>query len=140
MAALIETPICADPARSTQPRWPDAGFDATVEVTVSGLQVAADIGVYAHEHGNPQPLVIDIAIRVTPPTEDRLEASIDYQSVADAAHALGRERIQLIETYARRLALACLDHPAAQAVEVRVGKAGALRAGLAGTRVTLARR
>ena len=120
----------------------DRAWDTAVEVevSVSALQVAADIGVYAHEHGNPQPLVVDVAIRIVPPAEDRLDASLDYQIVADAAHRLGRERIQLIETYARRLAETCLEHPGALAVEVRVGKAGALRAGLAGTRVTLVRR
>ena len=122
--------MAADPAR----------FDAQVEVSVSALQVAADIGVYAHEHGNPQPLVVDVVIQVIPPAEDRLAASLDYQIVADAAHRLGRERIQLIETYAQRLAGICLEHPSALAVEVRVGKAGALRAGLAGTRVALVRR
>lgn len=117
-----------------------ADYDTQVEVSVSALQVAADIGVYAHEQGNPQPLVIDVRVQLIPPAEDRLEASLDYQRIADAAHRLGRERIQLIETYARRLAETCLEHPGALSAEVRVGKAGALRAGLAGTRVTLTRR
>lgn len=115
-------------------------YAAEVDVTVSALQVAADIGVYAHEHGNPQPLVVDVTIRVASPVGDRLEDSLDYQAVATAAHALARERTQMIETYARRLAEACLDHPCALWAEVRVTKAGALRAGLAGTRVKLSRK
>lgn len=117
----------------------DPAYRAEVDVTVSALQVAADIGVYAHEHGNPQPLVVDVKIRVNPPAGDRLEDSLDYQAVANAAHALARERTQMIETYARRLAEACLAHPGAIWAEVRVSKAGALRAGLAGTRVKLSR-
>lgn len=114
-------------------------FCAEVDVTITALQVAADIGVYAHEHGNPQPLVVDVTIRVDAPQGDRLEDSLDYQIVANAAHALARERTQMIETYARRLAEACLAYPCAQWAEVRVTKAGALRAGLAGTRVRLSR-
>ncbi|MCW3848606.1 dihydroneopterin aldolase [Sphingomonas sp. LB-2] len=113
--------------------------DATVEVTVSALQVAADIGVYSHEHGRAQPLLVDVAVRITAPTADRLEQSIDYQRIADDAHALALDRTALIETYAMRLAQRCLAHPRAMAVEVRVSKAGTLRGGLAGTRVVLTR-
>lgn len=112
---------------------------ATVEVTVSGLTVAADIGVYAHEHGRAQPLVVDIALAIDPPTHDVLGQTVDYQRVAEEAHALARGRTALIETYAMRLAERCLAYPCVQSVEVRVSKAGALRGGLAGTRVSLAR-
>jgi len=112
---------------------------AIVEVTVSALQVAADIGVYSHEHGRAQPLLVDVVVQVAPPVADRLEESIDYQRIADDAHALSLDRTALIETYAMRLAQRCLAHPRAVAVEVRVSKAGALRGGLAGTRVLLTR-
>ena len=111
----------------------------TVEVTISGLQLAADIGVYAHEHGRPQPLLVDIVLAIDPPLHDALAETVDYQRIADDAHALARERTALIETYAMRLAERCIAQPGARSVDVRVSKAGALRAGLAGTRVTLAR-
>jgi dihydroneopterin aldolase len=109
------------------------------EISVTGLEVAADIGVYAHERGRPQPLVVDVVVRLPAPASDTLDASLDYQRIAEYAHALARERICLIETFARRLAERCLDHPVAQAVEVRVAKPGALRGGLAGTRILLSR-
>lgn len=112
----------------------------TVEVTVSGLTVAADIGVYAHEHGRAQPLVVDIALAIDPPAHDVLAQTVDYQRVAEEAHALARGRTALIEIYAMRLAERCLAFPGVQSAEVRVSKAGALRGGLAGTRVTLTRR
>lgn len=111
----------------------------TVEVTVTGLQVAAEIGVYAHEHGVTQMLVVDVIVTVTPPETDTLSASLDYQRIADHAQALGYQRIGLIETYARRLAEKCLAHSAARRVEVRVAKPGALRNGLAGTSVVMTR-
>lgn len=112
----------------------------TVEVSVTGLLVAADIGVYAHERGRPQPLSVDVVVELVPPAADDLSASLDYQQIVEDAHALGRERTELIETFARKLAERCLTHPAARAAEVRVAKSGALRGGLAGTRVRLARR
>lgn len=108
-------------------------------VTVTGLQVAAEIGVYAHEHGVSQRLVVDVVVTVTPPESDTLSASLDYQRIADDAQALGGQRIGLIETYARLLAEKCLTHPTALRVEVRVAKPGALRNGLAGTTVVMSR-
>ena len=108
-------------------------------VTVAGLEIAAEIGVYAHEHGLMQRLVVDVVVTVTPPESDTLSASLDYQRIADDAQALGGQRIGLIETYARLLAEKCLAHPAAQRVEVRVAKPGALRNGLAGATVVMSR-
>jgi 7,8-dihydroneopterin aldolase/epimerase/oxygenase len=112
----------------------------TVEVTISDLQVAADIGVYAHEQGRAQLLVVDIILKIDAPACDALEETIDYQRVADDAHALALGRTALIETYAMRLAERCIAYPGAQWVEIRVSKPGALRGGLAGTRASLARR
>jgi dihydroneopterin aldolase len=111
----------------------------TVAVTISGLQVAADIGVYAHEHGRPQPLLVDVVLSVEAPARDRLDETVDYQRVADDAHELAQGRTALIETYAMRLAERCIAYPGVHHVEVRVSKPGALRAGLAGARVSLAR-
>lgn len=110
-----------------------------LEVTISDLQVAADIGVYAHEHGRAQPLVVDIILKIDAPARDALNDTIDYQSVADDAHALALERTALIETYAMRLAERCIAYPGVQAADVRVSKPGALRGGLAGARASLAR-
>ena len=67
----------------------DPFFDRgmTIHVTISGLQVAADIGVYAHEHGRAQPLVVDILLAIDAPAHDALQETIDYQRVADDAGA-----------------------------------------------------
>ena len=114
--------------------------EMTVEVAISGLQVAADIGVYAHEHGRAQPLVVDIVLEIDLPAHDALQETIDYQSVADHAHALAQGRTALIETYAMRLAQKCVAHVGVQSADVRVSKPGALRGGMAGARATLRRR
>ena len=118
---------------------PAAG-EMTVEVTISGLQVAADIGVYAHEHGRAQPLVVDIVLAIDAPVRDALHETVDYQSVADDAHALAAGRTALIETYAMRLAERCIAYPGVQRADIQVSKPGALRGGLAGARASLARR
>lgn len=111
----------------------------TVEITISALQVAADIGVYAHEHGRPQPLMVDVVLSVDAPAHDRLDETVDYQRVADDAHALALGRTALIETYAMRLAERCIGYSGVHHVEVRVSKPGALRGGLAGVRVSFGR-
>ena len=113
--------------------------DMIVEVTISGLQVAADIGVYAHEHGRAQPLVVDISLTIDAPAHDALPETLDYQRVADDAHALAERRTALIETYAMRLAEQCVGYPGVRKADVRVSKPGALRGGLAGARASLSR-
>ncbi|CAN5486669.1 dihydroneopterin aldolase [soil metagenome] len=118
---------------------PATAFAGTVEVMVTGLQVQADIGVYAHEHGRSQLLSVEVTVEVLPPESDSMDASLDYQDIVEAAQALGRERIGLIETYARRLAESCMANPCARRALVRVDKPGALRNGLAGARVTMTR-
>lgn len=128
--------------RSTAMRWPRDTIvptDRAVEVTISELQVAADIGVYAHEHGRAQPLVVDIVLTIRVPSRDMLEETVDYQRIADDAHVLARERTALIETYAMRLAERCIAHPRVSRADVRISKPGALRGGLAGARATLSR-
>jgi dihydroneopterin aldolase len=110
-----------------------------VEISVTGIQVAADIGVFTHEHGRTQPLVVDIVLHVDAPARDALEETVDYQLIANDAHDLARERTALIETYAIRLARKCIAYRGARSVEIRVSKPGALNDGLAGTRVSLAR-
>jgi len=131
--------MAADLALLAQAEPAAASGGRTVEVIIAGLQVAADIGVHAHEHGRVQPLLVDIVLAIDPPVHDTLGETIDYQSIADHAHALALARTALIETYAMRLAERCIAQPGARWVEVRVSKPGALRGGLAGTRVTLAR-
>jgi dihydroneopterin aldolase len=82
---------------------------------------------------------VDIVLGVDAPARDSLDETVDYQRVADDAHALAQRRTALIETYAMRLAERCIAYRGVDQVEVRVAKPGALRGGLAGARVLLAR-
>lgn len=112
---------------------------ASCEVTLDGIEVEADIGVYAREVGKPQPLTIDVAVEIVPPGSDALKATFDYAEIRTLVLELARQRIALIETFAQRLAELCLAHPAALAVEVKIGKPRAVPGCMAGVRLRLAK-
>ena len=96
-------------------------------VLVRGLEVQAAIGVHAHEHGRLQPLFVDVELDLGAAPISRLSDTLDYEGVARIARELaGGEHIALVETFAERVALACLDDPRVQRVEVVIDKPGAL--------------
>lgn len=108
-------------------------------VEIRNLMVIADIGVRHHEMGRPQELLVSVTLEVVPPATDFIEDTIDYTGIAALADMLGRERIGLIETYAARLARACLDDHRVLQATVTVDKPRALEAGMASTTLTLRR-
>jgi dihydroneopterin aldolase len=96
-------------------------------VIVRGLEVQAAIGVHAHEHGRLQPLVVDVELDLGAGPIHRLSDTLDYEGVARVARELaGGEHIALVETFAERVALACLEDARVLAVKVRVEKPGAI--------------
>lgn len=96
-------------------------------VFVRGLKVEAGIGVYDHEHGRLQTLVVDVSLDLGAAPVDRLDDTINYETVAEAARAIvAAGHVGLVETFAERLALACLEDRRVRAVTVRVEKPGAL--------------
>ena len=110
-------------------------------VFVRGLEVAAGIGVHDHEQGRLQRLVIDVSLELTPAAIERLADTINYETVAEAARAIAAEgHVGLVETFAERLALACLSDARVRRCTVRIEKPGALDGATApGCEVTLAR-
>ena len=96
-------------------------------VLVRGLEVQAAIGVHGHEHGRLQPLVVDVELDLGAGPIHRLSDTLDYEGVARVARELaGGEHIALVETFAERVALACLEDARVLAVKVRVEKPGAI--------------
>lgn len=92
-----------------------------------GLALEAEIGVYRHERGRPQPLVIDVEAELAPRYVGTLGDTLNYEKLANAARAIAAEgHIDLVETYAERLAAACLNDPQVTRVRVRVEKPQAL--------------
>jgi dihydroneopterin aldolase len=112
-----------------------------LSVFVRALEVQAGIGIYDHEHGRLQSLLIDVTLELKPAPVESLSDTVNYEDVARAAHEIiAGGHIGLVEKFAERLALACLTDPRVRRVTVRVEKPSALEsAGAAGCEVVLAR-
>lgn len=111
-------------------------------IFVRALSVEAHIGVYDHEHGRSQPLVIDVELDAYLAEPEGLSQTVNYETVATAAKALAAAgHVLLVETFAWRLARQLLDDPRISRVRVRVEKPQALApdAQAAGVEVVLVR-
>lgn len=114
-------PVAAFPAPDADPR-PEG-----LTVHVRGLTIQAGIGVYDHEQGRLQTLVVSVRLTLAPQSVERLSDTVNYETVAAAARAIAVEgHVGLVETFAQRLALACLDDPRVRRAEVTIDKLGAL--------------
>ena len=112
------------------------------KVFVRGLKVEAWIGVYDHEHGRQQPLVIDVELDVAASHCEQLGDTVNYETILQAAQEIAAEgHIDLVETFAERLAQACFDDGRVTRARVRVEKPLALapHAAAAGVEITAVR-
>lgn len=100
---------------------------AASKVFVTGLQVQVQIGVYRHEIGRVQPLIVDVELDVPTNASDRLAETVNYETILAAAQALAAEgHVDLVETFAHRLAEACLQDARVTRARVRIEKPLAL--------------
>jgi dihydroneopterin aldolase len=96
-------------------------------VFVTGVKVQAEIGVYRHEIGRVQPLIVDIEVDVPTDGSDRLAQTVNYETLLQAALAVAAEgHMALVETFAHRLAERCLADSRVSRARVRVEKPLAL--------------
>jgi dihydroneopterin aldolase len=112
------------------------------KVFVRGLKVDAWIGVYDHEHGRQQPLVIDVELDVAASHCEDLGDTVNYETILQAAQAIAAEgHIDLVETFAERLAQASFADSRVTRARVRVEKPLALapHAAAAGVEITAVR-
>jgi dihydroneopterin aldolase len=121
-----------------------AGAVRTVmtKVFVTGLKVQAEIGVYRHEIGRVQPLVVDVELDVPTAGAERLSETLNYETILAAARQIaGAGHIELVETFAERLGQACLADPRVTQARIRVEKPLALAPDAvgAGVEITLTR-
>ena len=97
------------------------------KVFVRGLRVAAEIGVHPHEIGHTQPLIIDVELDVAAGGWDALGDTVNYEMIARAARSIAEQgHIDLVESFARRLAQACFEEPRVTRARVRIEKPLAL--------------
>jgi 7,8-dihydroneopterin aldolase/epimerase/oxygenase len=100
---------------------------AVSKVFVTGVTVQAQIGVYRHEIGRVQPLTVDVELDVPTNASDRLVETVNYETILKAAQDLAASgHIDLVETFAHRLAQACLKDDRVSRARVRIEKPLAL--------------
>ncbi len=112
------------------------------KIFVTGLRIEAQIGVYAHEKGRAQPLVVDVELDVPAAGIERLADTVNYEMIGSAARDIAASgHIGLVEAFAERLARACLADPRVMRARVRVEKPSALapHATAAGVEITVVR-
>lgn len=97
------------------------------KVFVTGVKVQAPIGVYKHEIGRLQPLIIDVELDVPTDASDRLSETFNYEVILKAAQDVAANgHLALVETFAYQVASRCLADPRVSRVRVRVEKPLAL--------------
>ena len=95
-------------------------------ISIAGLRVRGNHGVFEHERTTGQDFVVDAVLwldAAPAAAADDLTLTADYGSVASRlAEIVAGPPVALIETLADRLASACLTDPAVRAAEVTVHK------------------
>jgi dihydroneopterin aldolase len=112
------------------------------KVFVRGLDIDAHIGVYKHEKGRPQRLVIDVELDVAVTDWSQLTETVNYEVIAAKARRVAAEGHRgLVETFAHHLAEACFEEPKVTRARIRVEKPSALApdAAAAGVEITAVR-
>ena len=111
----------------------------TAGVPASGLAVACSS---ERDETRAQPLLVDVELDVAASHCERLPDTVNYEMIGEAARAIAAQgHVDLVETFAERLAQACFfDHRVTRA-RVRVEKPLALapHAAAAGVEITAVR-
>ena len=132
-----------EPASSEpDPKETPASRIVITKVFVRGLEVDAAIGVYRHERGRLQRLVIDVELDVAVTDWSALTETVNYEVIAEKARRIAAgEHRGLVETFAHHLAEACFEEPRVTRARIRVEKPSALApdARAAGVEITAVR-
>jgi dihydroneopterin aldolase len=134
--------LAASPLPDTTPQPQTLAKVIVTKVFVRGLKVDAEIGVYDHEYGRFQSLIVDVELDLAASHFERLSDTVNYERVGEAARAIAAEgHVGLVETFAERLAQACFFDPRVTRARVRVEKPSALapHAAAAGVEITAVR-
>jgi dihydroneopterin aldolase len=113
-----------------------------LRVFVRGLRIDAQIGVYDHEHGRGQPLVIDVQLDIAAAHCEHIADTVNYETIVAKAQAVAAEgHWKLVEGFAERLAEACLADARVERVRIRIEKPEALApaAAAAGVEIVMTR-
>ncbi len=90
---------------------------------LEGLEVAMGLGIHPGELAAPQRVVLSVWMHVeypVPPSEDRIEAVLDYDFIREGIQALAAtRRFALQETLCEAVATLCLGDARVSEVRVR---------------------
>jgi dihydroneopterin aldolase len=112
---------------SLTPSSGTAGRIGGMKVFVRGLRIEAEIGVYAHEHGHTQPLLVDVELDIAVEGAEQLADTVNYETVGRIAREVAAAgHLKLVEAFAEKVARACLSDPRVNSARVRVEKPDAL--------------
>jgi len=113
------------------------------KIFIRGLEVQTTIGIHGWEQQAPRPLLLDLELGTETreaAASDHIRDAIDYAAVAETALRFGREtRVQLLETFAERLARRLFESFSIQSLRLTVHKPGAV-AGLQAVGIEIERR
>lgn len=102
------------------------------KVIIRGLQAQTIIGIHDFEQRAERPLVLDLAMGVDirpAAASDKIRDAVSYHEVSDSVMAfVKRERVQLLETLAERLARHLFAQFPIDTLELRIIKPGAVPA------------
>ncbi|MBL8883990.1 MAG: dihydroneopterin aldolase [Hyphomicrobium sp.] len=95
-------------------------------IFIKDFIVDCNVGVYAEEQGVTQKVAFTVEARLAPQVHSVDDAMVEvpsYADIIDAIVALARGgHINLVETFAERIAAGCLTDPRIVAVRVRLEK------------------
>jgi len=115
LAAYVEPPLAAHSSRGKG--W---------RVFIDELDVSTRIGIHAHEHLAPQPVVIDASLAYRcEPSEEGTHAMIDYERYCNRVSAFLSEKphTRMLETLAVEIAeLSFAEWPALDAITLSLHK------------------
>jgi dihydroneopterin aldolase len=126
----------SDAARMTQSGSADPAPQEELpadRIFLSNYVREIEIGAYREEHGVTQRVRFDIVLEVTRNTahlDDRVGRVVNYDDLWEAIEEIASaERINLVETFAERLASTLLVDPRARRVTIRMEKLDRLPGG-----------
>ena len=113
---------------------------AAAKTFVRDIHVMAEIGLYPHEYGRTQALDVEVELEVTPSGFEHAGDIINYENITAWTHEVAAGgHIELVETFAHRVALSCMRDPRVLSARVRVEKPEALAPATAGVEIVLKR-
>ena len=102
--------------------------------------VQAEVGLHLHERGRQQPLILDVELAIAAADFKDIKDTLDYECIGERASAIAEGgHIELVETFACRLAIALMLEPRVISARVRIEKPEALAPAMAGVEIVLER-